>query len=426
MTKLNPLKLLAMVALTLSSLTAVAAPAGNEAPAAAIARGRYIAEAGDCVACHSAPRKGQPFAGGLALETPFGKLVASNITPDVKTGIGGWSEQEFIRAVRQGKGKHGQNLYPAMPYNAYVKVNDADMHDLWLYMQTVKPVVNHVESNQLPFPFNIRTLMWGWNLLFFDGKPFQPDRSESVEWNRGAYLVQGLAHCAACHTGKNFLGGDSSKRLQGGTLQGWYAPEITGDPLHGVGAWPVEEIVAYLKTGANTLTVASGPMAEAVENSTQHMNSADLRAIALYLKSLPGSQGARPAPLPASDQRMLLGAKVYDINCAACHAANGKGIGGMVTALAGNGALQAPVDTNLVNAILRGTRGAITHANPTGAAMPSFAWKLSDVQVAAAASYIRNSWGNAAAPTSDAAVAKARKALLLPAQSVFVGEKAAR
>ena len=248
----------------------VGAPAGKqaEAPAApgrdtAIARGRYIAEAGDCVACHTVPHSGQPFAGGLALATPFGKLVASNITQDARTGIGGWTEEEFTRAVRLGKGKHGQNLYSAMPYPAYNKVSDADMHDLWLYMQTIKPVDKPVESNQLPFPFNIRTLMWGWNLLFFDKKPFQPDSKQSTEWNRGAYLVEGLAHCAACHTAKNFLGGDSSKKLQGGTLQGWFAPEITGDRQHGLGAWSLDDTVAYLKTGANSFTVASGPMAEA-------------------------------------------------------------------------------------------------------------------------------------------------------------------
>ena len=408
----------------------VGAPGGKQAEAppapgrsAAIARGRYIAEAGDCVACHTVPHSGQPFAGGLALETPFGKLVASNITQDVKTGIGGWTEEEFTRAVRLGKGKHGQNLYSAMPYPAYNKVTDADMHDLWLYMQTIKPVSRQVESNQLPFPFNIRTLMWGWNLLFFDKKPFQPDSTQSMEWNRGAYLVEGLAHCAACHTAKNVLGGDSSKKLQGGTLQGWFAPEITGDKQHGLGAWSLDDTVTYLKTGANGFTVASGPMAEAVENSTQHMTTADLRAMAVYLKSLPGSQAARPAPVAANDRQMLLGAKVYDINCAACHASNGKGISSMVTALAGNGSIQAPVDSNLVNAILRGTRGAITHANPTGAAMPSFAWKLTDGQVAAVSTYIRNSWGNAASATSEGSVAKARKQLALPAQTVFVAGK---
>lgn len=386
--------------------------------AASIARGRYVATAGDCVACHTVG-KNKSFSGGYALETPFGKIVSSNITQDARTGIGGWSEQEFIRAVRQGKGKHGENLYPAMPYNAYVKISDADMHDLWAYMRTVAPVSNQVESNQLPFPFNIRLLMSGWNLFFFDDTPFRGDSTQSLEWNRGAYLVDGLGHCAACHTAKNFLGGDAGgKGLQGGLLAGWYAPDITGTQ-HGIGAWSVQQTVEYLQTGGNAITVASGPMGEAVFNSTQHMSAADLRAIAVYLKSRPGAADARTAPVDSADRQMVLGAKVYGINCAACHAASGRGIPGMATALAGNSAMQAQADNNLVNAVLRGTRGIATTASPTGAAMPSFAWKLTDAQIAAALTYARNSWGNAAPAVGASSIAAARKTLALPGQSNF-------
>ncbi|WP_226929661.1 c-type cytochrome [Janthinobacterium aquaticum] len=412
----------------------VGAPAGKDAGAppdttpglvprnaqeAAIERGRYVAVAGDCIACHTAHGSGKPFAGGLVLETPFGKLVGSNITQDVKTGIGSWTQEEFTRAVRQGKGKHGENLYSAMPYNAYAKVSDADMRDLWAYMKTIKPVENTVVANQLPFPFNIRLLMVGWNWLFFDNSPFKPDATRSVEWNRGAYLVQGLAHCASCHTAKNLFGADKSETLAGGTLGGWYAPNITGS-RGGLHDWSVEQTVEYLQTGGNRISMASGPMAEAVENSTQHMSSADLRAIAVYLKSVAGpAMPARPAPLPADNAQMLLGARVYEVNCAACHGSDGKGLDGLVTSLGGNSALQAGVASNLINAVLRGTTPAITHGKPTGAGMPGFAWKLSDAEVAAVGSFVRNSWGNAAPAVSAASVAEARKSINAPAKLKF-------
>lgn len=383
----------------------------------AIERGRYVAIAGDCAACHTDPHGGKPFAGGYALETPFGKLLASNITSDKTTGIGAWSEAEFTRAVREGKGRHGENLYPAMPYNAYVKVSDQDMHDLWAYMQTVAPVDNQVVSNQLPFPFNIRLMMMGWNLLFFDKTPFTPVAGASEQINRGAYLVQGLGHCAACHTQKNFLGGDKSDAfLQGGELAGWHAPEITGDPHVGVGGWSTQQLVQYLKTGSNDVAVASGPMAEAVTNSTQHMTDADLHAIAAYLQSLPGSNKTKPQPLAATDKVMQQGANVYSANCSACHNSDGKGINQLAAGLANNPALHSANAQSLLTTVLQGGRGAVTLDNPTSGAMPSFAWKLSDQQVASVLTYIRNTWGNAApAVTADQAAA-VRKDLKLPAQ----------
>lgn len=422
---------LAGAGIAVAVATSAAPPASTAAPvkpapaqsagarAATIERGRYVAIAGDCIACHSAHGSKQPFAGGLALDTPFGKLLASNITQDVKTGIGGWTEAEFTRAVRQGKGKHGEHLYPAMPYNAYVKITDADMHDLWAYMQTVAPVDHQVVSNQLPFPFKLRFLMAFWNVLFFDDQPFRNDPAQTAEWNRGAYLAGGLAHCAACHTGKNFLGGDAKNAFAGGTLGGWYAPDITGG-AGGLHDWTLAQTVAYLKTGGNVKSMASGPMAEAVENSFQHMRDADLQAMAVYLKSIPGPDAApRPAPLAADTTAMTLGAHVYEVNCAACHASNGKGLDGLVTALAGNSALQADQHGNLINAILRGTQPAITHDKPTGAGMPAFAWKLSDDEIAAVATYVRNQWGNAASPVPAARVAAARKDLAAPAKLRF-------
>ncbi|MDH2076880.1 c-type cytochrome [Pseudomonas atacamensis] len=397
--------------------------AGIKAPTAqiqedpAVTRGRYVAIAGDCAACHTDPHHGKPFAGGYALETPFGKLLASNITSDKATGIGAWTEQEFTRAVREGKGRHGENLYPAMPYNAYVKVSDDDMHDLWAYMKTVPAVNNEVVSNQLPFPFNIRLMMFGWNMLFFDNTPFKPMADASAQINRGAYLVEGLGHCAACHTAKNFLGGDKGDAyLQGGELAGWHAPEITGNPYVGVGGWSDAQLVHYLKNGSNHVAVASGPMAEAVTNSTQHMRDEDLYAIAAYLKSLPGSETRRQPPLKVTDPVMQQGANVYSANCSACHNSDGKGINQLASSLAGNPGIQAENAQSLITTVLEGGRGAVTLDNPTSGAMPSFAWKLSDEQIAATLSYIRNSWGNAAPQVSAKEVAQVRQARQLPAQ----------
>nr|WP_314560167.1 c-type cytochrome [uncultured Pseudomonas sp.] len=399
------------------SSAGIKAPVTQAQEDPAVKRGRYVAIAGDCAACHTDPHHGKPFAGGYALETPFGKLVASNITSDKNTGIGAWTEQEFTRAVREGKGRHGENLYSAMPYNAYVKVSDQDIHDLWAYMQTVPAVNNEVVSNQLPFPFSIRLLMTGWNLLFFDNTPFEPVTAASAQINRGAYLVNGLGHCAVCHTPKNLLGGDKGGAyLQGGELAGWHAPEITGNPYVGIGSWSDAQVVQYLKTGSNHVAVASGPMAEAVTNSTQHMRDEDLYAIAAYLKALPGSDTRSPRPLKASNKIMQQGVKVYSANCSACHNSDGKGINQLASSLAANPGVQAENAQSLITTVLEGGRGAVTLHNPTSGAMPSFAWKLSDQQIAATLSYIRNSWGNAASEVTAKQVAEVREQRKLPAQ----------
>ncbi len=276
------------------------------ADADAIGRGKYVAIAGDCVACHTAPGSKDAFSGGYSISTPFGGIIASNITPDADTGIGNWTERQFFNAVRHGKGADGQNLYPAMPYNDYVKVSDKDMHDLWMYMRSVKPVNNKVPETNLPFPYNIRLAMMGWNLLFFKNEGFKPDLSKSADYNRGAYLVQGLEHCAACHTPKNIIGGDTSAYLQGSNLGEWYAPEITSNTYTGVGNWSEDQVVQYLKMGSNHVAVASGPMAEAVTNSTQHLTDADLHAIASYIKAQPGSNNQKPAALALDNAQMKM------------------------------------------------------------------------------------------------------------------------
>lgn len=389
-------------------------PLATDAPLSAaqaemIKRGDYLARAGDCAACHTAPG-GKPYAGGLPIDTPFGRIVASNITPDRATGIGGWTDAAFIRAVRQGVSRDGHLLYPAMPYTAYAKVTDRDLLAIKAFLDTQPAAANPIDADQLPFPFNIRQLMFGWNLLFFHGGDFKRDARQSDIWNRGAYLVDGLGHCASCHTAKNFLGGDEAY-LQGGELQGWYAPEITGNGYSGLGSWSSDQIVSYLKQGANAHAVASGPMAEVVTKSTQYLDEADLTAMATYLKSVSGSDRSRPQPMAAGGSDMQLGKRVFGINCSACHVSSGTGVNGMVPALSNSPSVQAANPVNAIRVILQGGVGAATTANLTGAEMPNFDWKLTDDQIAAAVNYIRNSWGNAAEPVDAKTVSAARNTL---------------
>jgi len=377
---------------------------------AAIERGAYVMRTGDCLACHTAG-KGE-FAGGYAIDTPFGQIMSSNITPDRETGIGAMTERDFFKAVRHGQGSKGL-LYPAMPYTAYQRLSDEDMHDLWAYLSTVKPVSNEVHENAgLGFPFNIRYAMAGWNLLFFDNRGFTPTPGLSPQAKRGQYLVDGGTHCAACHSPRNLLGAEiGSRYLQGGNLGDWYAPDLTPNPHSGLGNEPEEGIVEYLRTGSNGVSVASGPMAEAVEHSFQHLTEDDLKSIATYLKTLPASPGGSPAALAANTPAMQRGALRYEVNCSACHGVRGEGMGGMTAAFAGNRALLSDDVTSLLHVMLVGGRAASTMEKPTGAGMPSFAWKMDDRQIAETLDYIRNSWGNAAKPIDEKEVARMRAQL---------------
>lgn len=383
-------------------------PAGTAgvSDAALISRGRYLAAAGDCAACHTLPG-GEPLAGGLGLNTPFGTIYAVNITPDRQTGIGGWSQEAFNRAMRRGVSRDGHFLYPAMPYNDYTRVSGADLRAIKAYLDTVPPVHRLNDSNRLPFPFNIRQMMLGWNFLFLDDTHFEDDPQHSAAWNRGRYLVDGLGHCAACHTAKNLLGGDNAY-LQGGTLEGWYAPEITGDARLGLGRWSEAAIATYLGEGANAHAVASGPMAEAVGKSLQYLRRDDLLAIATYLKTVPGSGTTGPTPLQADEIGMRRGARIYTLNCSACHGPAGEGVPDMVPSFAKAAAVQAPVPANLIRAVMNGGRGIGTQANPTGAGMPGFAWKLDDRQIADVLTYLRNSFGNGAAAVDEHTVTAMR------------------
>jgi mono/diheme cytochrome c family protein len=376
-----------------------------------IERGRYLVTLGDCSGCHTKPG-GEQLAGGLPLQTPFGTLLAPNITPDEETGIGKMTDAEFLSAMREGRGQGGRRLYPAMPYPAFTKMSDDDVLAMRAYLATVAPVRNAVDVNQLAFPLNIRLAMVFWNALNFTPGRFQPDHQKSEEWNRGAYIVQGPEHCGTCHTPKTILGGDKNEQwLAGGTLQGWFAPDITNNSRKGIGRWSKNDVIQYLKTGANNWTLASGPMAEAVTHSTSRLMDEDIAAIATYLKGDTPAAAQNPAPVAADDKAMRAGAAIYKDNCAACHRDAGTGDAQLFPRLAGSALVQSDDPTTLVRVVVQGTRAASTPGAPTAPAMPSFGWKLGDDQIGAVLTYIRNSWGNAASAVSAAEVADGKATL---------------
>jgi mono/diheme cytochrome c family protein len=373
-----------------------------------IERGRYLAIVGDCAACHTLPEGNHALAGGRPIETPFGNILAPNITPDRRTGIGAWTDDEFVNAMQKGTGRNGTHLYPAMPYTYYTKITRDDALAIRAYLNTLPAVYNPVNPNLLPFPFNIRASMLVWNRLFFTPGTFQPTADKSEEWNRGAYLTEGLGHCGLCHTPKNILGGDKrSERLRGYALQGWFASDITSDPRRGVGGWSVDDLVTYLKIGHNRTSAGNGPMAETVSLSTSHMTDADLKAIAIYLKDQPGQNQSAPPP---DETTMKVGAKIYADECAGCHLSNGQGVAGLFPSLSGSSTVQQDDPTSLLRVVLQGARSIGTDPAPTAAAMPAFGWLLKDDEVAAVITYIRNAWGNAAPAVNAAEVGGDRHA----------------
>jgi len=376
-----------------------------------IERGRYLATAADCTACHT-QNGGKPFAGGRKLPTPFGLLLAPNITPDYETGIGRWSDDDFVSAMRRGVGPGGMHLYPAMPYPYFTRMTRKDVLAIRAYLNTIEPVRHEVNANQLPFPFRIRASMFGWNTLFFSPGEFQANPGKSEEWNRGAYLVEGPGHCGACHTPKNFLGGDkTSERLEGGVLVGWYSPNLTADERIGVGTWSADDIVGYLKTGHNRHAAATGPMAEVIQNSTSKLFDDDLKAIAVYLKDQPPPQREKLSPVAQDEPVMKRGQAIYVDNCAACHGGDGRGVANLFPTLKDSPVVQAKDPTTLLQIVIHGTRNVATDPAPTAPAMPAFGWRLSDDEIAAVLAYIRNSWGNAAATVAADDVSKRRPQL---------------
>ncbi len=400
----------AFLATALTVATLAAAPASAEPDNFTEAeRGRYLTILGDCMACHIGP-DGQSLAGGHMLETPFGKISVPNITPDDETGIGRWTAEDFDRAMRHGERPDGSHLYPAFPYTSFTRMSRADNDAIFAYLRTRPAVEHRVDRDTLPFPFNVRLLMMGWNWLNFTPGEFQPDPQRSAEYNRGAYIVEGPGHCGLCHTPRNVIGGDqTSAHLQGGALQGWFAPNITADKRLGIGDWSEEEIIAYLRTGHTDRTAASGPMAEVVAYSTSQMTDADLKAIAVYLRERGSAGSTAPAPVPANDRRMQAGAAIYADACSACHVATGGGVSGMFPRLANNQLVMQDDPTGILRVVLQGAQSVATPHAPTGPSMPAFGWRLTDQQAADVATFIRNSWGNAAPAVTADQVRKMRE-----------------
>lgn len=327
-------------------------PAGPEA----IARGEYLARAGNCMSCHT--RQGGPaFAGGRAIDTPFGVVYASNLTPHDATGIGLWSASEFWRALHNGRSRDGRLLYPAFPYPSYTHVTRADSDAIYAYLRSLPPVEQPNLPHALRFPFNTQAALAAWRALFFRPGVLPDQPAQSAEWNRGAYLVQGLGHCAACHTPRNALGATrADAAFRGGLIpvQNWYAPALTSQREAAVSASPMEDVVALFKTGASPQATVSGPMAEVVFRSLQYLDDADLRAMAVYLRSLPEEdKPAAPAAKPSATV-IERGQDIYLQQCAQCHGEQGEGRRGAFPALAGNRAVMLADATNLVQVVLQG------------------------------------------------------------------------
>ncbi|HEY0749446.1 MAG TPA: cytochrome c [Steroidobacteraceae bacterium] len=377
--------------------------------AAQVRRGQYLVAAGDCMSCHIRDG-GEPFAGGLGLNTPFGVIYTSNITPDKETGIGAWTSDQFYRAMHDGKDDEGENLYPAFPYPWFRRASRADIDAIYAYLKTVPAVKYTPPKNQLPFPLNIRASVGMWNLLYLDSHDFQADPGQSDQWNRGAYLVNGLGHCGGCHTPKNTLGADKSKQeFHGGKIDNGIAPDLTANMRTGLGNWSIEDIAEYLASGRNARAAAGSGMADVITFSTSLMNDADRRAIAVYLKSQPAS--ATIAASAPDSGAMRRGAAIYSDACASCHLENGVGQSRVFPPLGNDAMLQQQDATGVAHLVLAGTQIGISLSRPSPLSMPSFAWKLTDREIADVSTFIRNSWGNQAAEVTVSDVTDLRKRL---------------
>ena len=391
-----------IVATALSSGAMTGAYAQTAGPATAdlIAKGKYLAQAGDCVACHTSPA-GKLFAGGRAMPTPFGTLFTSNITPDTETGIGKWTVDQFYSMMHTGRMPDGALLYPAMPFASYTKVTRQDSDAIFAFLKSVPAVNQKNRPHDLTFPYNNRSLIIGWRTLFFTQGEYKPDPTKSEEWNRGAYLVQGLGHCSMCHTAINALGGSSESRaFEGGLIpmQNWYAPSLTSNKEGGLGDWSIEDISDLLRTGISQRGAVYGPMAEVTYNSLQYLTEEDTRAMAVYLKSLADRSvpdRSQPSTTAAEGSLLLrLGQTIYADKCASCHGAKGEGKPPHYPPLAGNQSIEMASAVNPIRMVLNGGYPPGTAANPMPHGMPPFAQSLSDDEIAAVVTYIRVSWGN--------------------------------
>ena len=390
--------------------TSAAAPATAEL----VARGAYLARAGNCMGCHTV-QGGAAYAGGRGVPTPFGTIYAPNLTPDQATGIGAWSPAEFWRALHNGRARDGRLLYPAFPYPNYTRITRDDSDAIHAYLHSLPAVVQANKPHALEFPFDQQAALAVWRALYFRAaEPVRPevDVARGAEWLRGAYLVEGLGHCNACHASRNALGATrNTLDLAGGLIpvQNWYAPSLTSPDEASVAAWDVQHIVELMRTGVSARGAVMGPMREVVAGSTQYLSEPDLRAMAVYLKALPQSAAAPvPADPPTAAAADGPGAKLYAQHCVQCHSEHGEGVPGIYPALAGSRAVTLRTPVNLVHMVLEGGFAPSTAGNPRPFGMPPFATVLSDGEVAQLLSHLRGSWGNRAAPVSALDVAQFR------------------
>jgi mono/diheme cytochrome c family protein len=367
-----------------------------------LSRGEWLAIAGNCQTCHTT-KGGKPFAGGLAFDTPFGKIYSTNITPDEETGIGRWSREDFANSLRHGVRPDGEHLYPVFPYTSFTKISDADANALYDYLKSQAAVKYTAPANEMGFPFNQRWLMAVWKAMFFDAGELKPDPKQSEEWNRGRYIVEGLAHCSACHSPRNFMGAESTShaftggvytdKIPGGELRKWSTPNLTS-ASNGLGAWTLDDLTQYLKTGQNSFLTTFGPMNEVTLNSTRHLPEADVRAMAVYLKSLPADEG-NLADAPSEDE-LNTGRIYYNVYCGTCHLPTGLGGDIIGSRLAGGSlVVQASDPAALINVILYGPELPVPHLpSKRSKIMEGFGDKLSDEDAALIATYIRSTWNN--------------------------------
>jgi mono/diheme cytochrome c family protein len=409
---------------------AQAAPVSQEL----VQNGAYLARAGDCSACHTV-RNGLPFSGGLPMNTPIGVIYSTNITPDLESGLGRYSLDDFVKAMREGVAKDGHRLYPAMPYTSYTRLSQDDLSALYAYfVQGVEPVYRINQQTKLSWPLSMRPLMTVWNALYLKKGTYTAAPDKSTSWNRGAYLVQGLGHCGDCHTPRGVAGQvkadseqDGRYYLAGATLDNWHASPLTGDLGTGLHAWSKDEIVESLRSGRTARVAAIGVMSEVVGKSTQYLTDQDLMAIAEYLKSLPPSKNegqanadtdiqARDTSSATRELRAgitgMRGARVYLDNCNACHRSDGSGAQRTFPNLSKNEAVNAKDPISLIHIVLAGSSMPSTQTAPTAFTMPDFGWRLSDEQVADVLSFVRGSWGNHAAEVSQDEVGRVRNILL--------------
>ena len=397
--------------------TALTAPATE----AQIEQGRYLTLAGNCMACHTT-RGGTPFAGGRRIDTPFGGVYSSNLTPDPETGLGRWTAQDFWQAMHRGRSKDGRLLAPAFPYNHTSVISRSDSDAVFAWLNTLPPVVQAQPAHKLVWPVGTQPALAVWRSLFFEPSPFQADPAHSAEWNRGAYLVQGLGHCAACHSPRNALGASGAVNdLSGGLMPvvNWYAPDLTRDTESGLASTSLPEIVRLLRTGASSTAQTSGPMGEVVQHSLQHLTEADLQAMAVYLQSraqnTPQPTSAKAPAARVSLQVATQGAKVYERQCLQCHGEQGAGVttaSGEVAypALAGNRAVLLSDPTNLVQLVLYGGYGPATQGHPRPFGMPPAVLELDDRDIAAVLTHLRTRWGNQASEVTPLQVNRIRAA----------------